>query len=99
MIKYANIKNYNFVGEIAHHLYQWLEEDGSKKMYIIKAYEGITQIFHGRVFSHAKSYNTVKIDKSQLEEIFKILGTDKFEDFDVTNIAILENFKEIKTEE
>lgn len=84
MIKYAEIKGYDNLGEIQmfSHLYQFMEKGKEIPMTIlVHAYECDTQIFKGYLFNNTRSYESVPITEDELNEIQKYTGTAKQVDF------------------
>lgn len=78
MIKYANIENYIYAGEVLPHVYQWRENIKIlPTLILINAYTGEPKIFKGKVFNLDKTYTPVKINENELKEVEDIIGSPK----------------------
>lgn len=92
MIKYAEIKGYRGVGEVAPHLYQWVEmKDLSKSgkvkalkdrygaIVLVRAYDTDAKIWCGYIINGNKTYiNGTSKPKRDYDDISKLLGGVEF---------------------
>lgn len=83
MIKYAEIAGYAGQGEVRPHIYQWVEVDVKEPNVIfVKAYDGPSILYKGKVFFNTREYIPEKIKGNELEDLEKIIG----------KIGIVKNF-------
>lgn len=83
MIKYANIKGYSNLGEVASHLYQWIEDrHDTPKVILVRAYDTETKLWSGYLFNETKVAEYVNVDiKSDMDMINEADRVKSFKEF------------------
>lgn len=84
MLKYAKIKGFKNLGEVAPHVYEWVEDiDLSNQMGLvpeiifINAYEREPIMYKGYVFSNSLEYMPIEPAFEEMEKVTKLIGEVK----------------------
>lgn len=75
MIKYAEIKGYKNLGEVAHHLYQWMEDtEEDMTVILVRAYDTESKVFKGKIYNSTDQYVSLPILENELDDVESIIG-------------------------
>lgn len=72
MMKYVEVKGYQGAGEVAPHLYQWIENDKDEpNIILVRAYDVETQLWSGKLFLNSSQalYEPITIDSDELKDV------------------------------
>lgn len=98
IVKYASIKGFKNLGEIHHHLYQWIEKDVDEpSIILLRAYDTSPKIWLGKLFNGSNTYINLDPSILDLKEVNDALGdVELVKDLKVLDIYQVNHFEEVE---